>query len=158
GTVHLVDERQTGHTILVGLAPYSFRLGLDTTHSTIHHHGTVKHTHGTLNFNGEVHVSRSVNDVDAVLGVVACHAAPESGGSCRGNGDAAFLLLLHPVHGGRAFMGFAKLVVDACVEQDALGSSGLSGVDVSGNADVTVALDWGLAGHDNVLLITSGNG
>src|SRR5690606_32471505 len=145
GTVHLVDERQTGNPVLVRLAPYSFRLGLNTAHSAIHHHGAVEHTHGTFNFNGEVHVSRGVDDVDAVLGVIVRHPAPEGGRGSGRNGDAALLLLFHPVHGGRALMGFAKLVVDACIEQNALGRRGFSGVDVSGNTDVTVALDWGLA-------------
>src|SRR5690606_17642955 len=79
GTVHLVDEREAGHAVLVRLAPYGFRLGLNTAHSAIHHHGAVEHTHGTLHLNGEVHVSRGVDDVDAVLGVIVRHPAPEGG-------------------------------------------------------------------------------
>src|SRR5690606_2973210 len=39
GAVHLVDERQTGYAVLVGLTPYGFRLGLYATHSAIHHAG-----------------------------------------------------------------------------------------------------------------------
>src|SRR5690606_31712041 len=57
GTVHLVDKRETGHTVLVGLTPNGFRLRLHATHGAINHHGAVEHAHGTLNFNGEVHVS-----------------------------------------------------------------------------------------------------
>src|SRR5690606_23571800 len=158
-TVHLVDEREAGNAVLVCLAPHGFRLGLHATHGTVNHHGAVENAHGTLHLNGEVHVPRGVDDVDAVLGVIVRHPAPEGGRGSGRNGDAALLLLFHPVHGGRALMGFAKLVVDACIEQNALGRRGFSGVDVSGNTDVTVALDWGLAGHiENVLLITSGNG
>src|SRR3546814_6509664 len=63
-TVHLVDEVQTRHAVLVGLAPNGFRLGLYTTHSAIHHASTVEHTQGTLDFNSEVNVSRGVDDVD----------------------------------------------------------------------------------------------
>ena len=40
------------------------------------------------------------------------------------------------------------LCVDAGVEQDALGGRGLAGVDVRTDADVAIALDGGLAGHD----------
>src|SRR5690606_13076157 len=107
----------------------------------------------------EVHVSRGVDDVDAVLGVIVRHPAPEGGRGSGRNGDAALLLLFHPVHGGRALMGFAKRVVDACIEQNALGRRGFSGVDVSGNTGVPVALDWGPARHtEDVLSIASGNG
>ena len=38
--------------------------------------------------------------------------------------------------------------VDGGVEQDALGGGGFAGVDVRGDTDVAVALDGGLAGHD----------
>jgi hypothetical protein len=36
----------------------------------------------------------------------------------------------------------ANLVIDAGVEKDALGRSGLAGIDVGHDAEVTVALDW----------------
>src|SRR5690606_38770988 len=94
--VHLVNESKTWHTVFVGLTPYGFRLRLNATHSAIHHASTVEHAHGALNFNGEVYVSRGVDNVDAVLGVVTSHAAPESSRGSRCNRDAAFLLLLHP--------------------------------------------------------------
>jgi hypothetical protein len=48
-------------------------------------------------------------------------------------------------------MHFADFVVDAGIEQDALGGRGLAGVDVSADADVAVTLDGGLAGHHNLL-------
>src|SRR5690606_8894319 len=67
GAVHLVHESQTRNAVLVGLTPYGFRLGLNATHGAVHHAGAVEHTHGTLDFNGEVNVSRGVDDVDAVL-------------------------------------------------------------------------------------------
>src|SRR5690606_29205921 len=98
--------------------PYGFGLGLNAAHGAIHHASAIEHTHGTFYLDGEVHVSRGVDDVDAVLGTITGHAAPERSGGSRSNGDATLLLLLHPVHGGRAFMGFANFVVDAGVEQD----------------------------------------
>src|SRR5690606_35082885 len=106
GAVHLVDEGQAGHAVLVGLAPHGFGLRLHAAHGAIHHAGAVEHAHGTFDFDGEVDVARGVDDVDAVLVVLVLHPAPEGRGGRRRDGDAAFLFLLHPVHGGRAFMGF----------------------------------------------------
>ncbi len=145
--VHLVDERDARHLVLVGLAPDGFRLRLHAAHGVVDHAGAVEHAHGALHLDGEVDVAGRVDDVDAMLGVVAGHALPEGGGGGRRDGDAAFLLLLHPVHGGGAVMDLAQLVVDAGVEQDALGRRRLAGVDVRADADVAVAFDGGLAGH-----------
>ena len=148
GAVHLVDEREAGHLVLVGLAPDGFRLGLHAADGVVHHHGAVQHAHRALDFNGEVHVAGGVDDVDAVFVELAGHALPEAGGGSRGDGDAALLLLLHPVHRGGAVVHFTDLVVHTGVEQDAFGRRGLASVDVRGDADVAVALDGGLAGHD----------
>ena len=89
--VHLVDEADTGHVVLVSLTPHGLRLGLDTFLTVEDSHGAVEHTQRALNLNREVHVSGGVNDVDLVL-------LPETGGSSGGNGNTALLLLLHPVH------------------------------------------------------------
>ncbi|MCY1464721.1 hypothetical protein D9M71_827830 [compost metagenome] len=96
-------------------------------------------------------MSGRIDDVDTVFGVIACHAFPEGGGGSRRDGDAALLLLLHPVHGGSAIVHLAQLVVDPRVEQDAFGRRGLAGVDMRADADVAVALDGGLAGHSVLL-------
>jgi hypothetical protein len=93
-------------------------------------------------------VAGGVDDVDAVFVEGQVHALPEAGGGSRGDRDAALLLLLHPVHRGGAVVHFTDLVVHTGVEQDALGRRGLAGVDVRRDADVAVALDGGLAGHD----------
>ena len=82
-----------------------------------------------LDLGREVHVAGGVDDVDAVF-------LPEAGRGRGGDGDPALLLLLHPVHGGGAFVHLADLVVDAGVEKDALGSRRLTGVDVRRDADV----------------------
>ena len=63
--------------------------------------------------------------------------APEAGGSSGLDGDTTFLLLRHEVHGGGAVVGLADLVVLTGVEQNTLGGSGLTGIDVSHDADVT---------------------
>ena len=78
---------------------------------------------------GEVHMARGVDDVDAMV-------APLAGGRGRRDRDAALLLLLHPVHDGRALMDLADLVRNPGVEQDAFSRSGLAGIDVGHDADV----------------------
>jgi hypothetical protein len=88
-------------------------------------------------------VARGVDDVDVVLREIVRHALPEAGGRCGSNGDTALLFLLHPVHGGGTVVHFTNLVVHAGVEQHALGSGGFTGVDVSGDTDITVALNGG---------------
>src|SRR3546814_16690397 len=65
-------------------------------------------------------VAGRIDDVDPVI-------LPEGGRRGGGDGDAALLLLLHPVHGRHAVMDFADLVRPAGVVQDALGRRGLAG-------------------------------
>ena len=130
GTVHLVDQGDDRNTVFLGLTPHGFTLGLNFTHGAEHGNRTVKHTETALHLSGEVHVSRSVDDIDAVT-------FPETGGSSTGNGDTAFLLLFHPVHGGSTFMGIADLVVASAIKEDTFGKSGFTGVDVRHDTDVT---------------------
>ena len=145
--VHLVDEGQARHLVLVGLAPDRLGLRLHAADGVVHHDGAVQHAHGAFDLDGEIHVPRRVDDVDAVLGIVAGHALPERGGGGRGDGDAAFLFLFHPVHHGGAVVHLADLVSDACVEEDALGGGRLARVDMGADADIAVKLDARLASH-----------
>src|SRR5690606_20330829 len=103
---------------------------LHATDRAIDHAGAVEHPHRALDFDGEVDVPRGVDDVDAMLGLGQVHALPEAGHGRGGDGDAALLLLLHPVGGRSAVVNLAQLVVHTGVEQDALGRGGLAGVDV----------------------------
>ena len=82
-----------------------------------------------LHLDGEVDVAGGVDDVDA-------GAVPLAGGGGAGDGDAPLLLLGHPVHGGGALVDLTDLVVDAGVEEDALGRGGLARVDVGHDPDV----------------------
>mmetsp|Transcript_23154 Transcript_23154/g.50833 ORF Transcript_23154/g.50833 Transcript_23154/m.50833 type:complete len:564 (+) Transcript_23154:1196-2887(+) len=136
--IHLVHKGNTGHLVLVSLAPHSLRLGLHTRHSVKDRDGTVQHTQGTLDLEGEVHVARGVNDVDTVA--LPC----ASGGSSR-DGDTTLLLLDHPVHGGSALMHLSNLVALASVVQNALGGGGLAGINVSHDTDVAVLIQRPLA-------------
>ena len=127
--VHLVDEADAGHVVLVGLAPDGLRLGLHALLAVEHRDSTIEHAQRALHLDGEVDVAGGVDDVD--LAVV-----PVAGRRGGRDGDAALLLLLHPVHGAGAIMGLAHLVVHAGVEEDALGRRGFAGIDVSHDADI----------------------
>jgi hypothetical protein len=85
-------------------------------------------------------VAGRIDDVDA-------NAVPGAGGRSGGDGDAALLLLLHPVHGRRTFVHFADTVIDARIEEDALGRRRLTGVDVSHDADVAAFFERYCASH-----------
>ena len=135
--VHLIDIDHPGDLVVVSLTPNGLRLRLNAALGAHDGHRAVQHAQGALHLDGEVHVARGVNDVDAVGLKLVVGAAPEAGGSSGGNGDTALLLLDHPVHSGVTLMGLADLMVDAGVEQNTLGGSGLTSVDMSHDADIS---------------------
>ena len=115
GAVHLVNVTDAGHVVFVSLTPYGLALRLNSAHGAESSDGTVEHTQRTLHLNGEVDVSRGVDQVDFVFVVPV---VPESGGSGGGDCDTALLLLLHPVHGGCAVMHLSDLVGKTGIEKD----------------------------------------
>ena len=129
GAVELVDEADARHAVAVGLAPDRLGLGLDAGNAVEDDDRAVEHAQAALDLDGEVHVPGRIDDVDAMI-------APERGRRRGRDGDAALLLLGHPVHRGRALMHLADLVDLLGVEEDALGDRGLAGVDVGDDADV----------------------
>ena len=131
--VHLVDEANARDPVLIGLPPNGFRLRLDAMHGIEHGAGAIEHAQRTLHLGGEVDVAGGVDDIDA-------NVFPETGGSGRGDGDAALLLLRHPVHRRRAFMDLTDAVRASCIEQDALRRGGLTGIDVSHDADISATI------------------
>ena len=151
--IHLVDVHHAGDLVLVSLTPDGLRLRLDTALSSQNGHRTVQHAQGTLDLNSEVHVARSVDDVDAVTVLLECdrillglRVAPVAGGSSGSDGDTTLLLLNHPVHGSAAIMNFADLVIDAGVVQNTLGSRSLTSIDVGHNADISRHLKRNFSG------------
>ena len=135
--VHLVDVDHAGDLVVVGLAPHGLRLGLNAALGAHNGHRAVQHAQRALHLHGEVHVARGVDDVDAGLGELVLGPLPIAGGSRGSDGDAALLLLSHPVHGGGAVMGLTDLVVDAGVVEDTLGGGGLTGIDMGHDTDVS---------------------
>ena len=136
--IHLVDEADTRNAVLVSLTPHGLGLRLHAFLAIEHGDSTIEHTQGALHLGREVHVARGIDDVDLeLLLLVMGLTVPEAGGSSGLNGDAALLLLSHEVHRRGAIVGLADLVVLTGVEQNTLGGSGLTGIDVSHDADVT---------------------
>ena len=133
GAVHLVDEGDPRHVVLVGLAPDGLRLRLDAGDRVEDGDRAVEDAEAALDLDREVDVAGRVDDVDAVVLPLAC-------GRGRGDRDPALLLLLHPVHHGGALVDLADLVGAAGVVEDALGRRRLTGVDVSHDPDVAGAL------------------
>ena len=120
--------------VLVGLTPNGLRLGLHAAYCAEGGDGAVEYAERTLHLDGEVHVSRGINQVNLILMVLV---VPERRGSGRGDGDTALLLLDHPVHGGAALVHLADFVGLARVEKDTLRCGGLTGIDVRHDTDIT---------------------
>ncbi len=51
------------------------------------------------------------------------------------------------VHDGAAVMDLTHLVRETRIIEDALGRRRLTGINVRHDTDITIALDWGFAGH-----------
>jgi hypothetical protein len=108
-------------------------LRLNAMHSVENSYRTIEHAQRPLHLGGKVHVAGSIYDIDAAI-------APHT--RCGGgrNRDAALLFLLHPIHGGSAFMHLADAMGDAGIKQDAFGRSGFAGIDVRHDADIPTTL------------------
>ncbi len=142
--IHLVDETDARDVVLVRLAPHRFGLRLDARHRVEHRHRTVEHAQRALHLNGEIDVAWGVDDVDPVV-------APIAGGRRGSDGDSALLLLLHPIHGGGAFMHLTDLIGAAGIIENALGRRGLAGIDMGHNADIAIAVERSGTGHNGGL-------
>ena len=138
--VELVDEAHARNAVLVGLAPHGLGLRLDAGDTVVHGDRTVEDAQRPLDLDGEVDVAGRVDDVDRVV----LPGALGRGGRDR---DAALLLLLHPVHRGGAVVDLTDLVVDAGVEEDALGRGGLARVDMRHDPDVAGPGELGVISH-----------
>src|SRR4051794_4654122 len=138
--VELVDEAHARDAVLLRLPPDLLGLRLDTGNAVVDRDRTVEHPQRPLHLDGEVDVPRGVDDVDV-------EAVPGALRRGRRDGDAALLLLLHPVHRGGAVVDLTDLVVDAGVEEDPLGRRRLAGVDVRHDPDVAGLGELGHLGH-----------
>ena len=142
--VHLVDEAEPRHVVLVRLAPHRLGLRLDTGDRVEHRDRAVEDAQRSLDLDGEVDVAGRVDDVDLAV-------APLRGRRGRRDRDAALLLLDHVVHHRRALVHLTDLVGPAGVVEDALGRRGLARVDVGHDPDVAGLLEGKFACHCVVL-------
>src|SRR6202042_1301156 len=139
--IHLVDEHDARHVVFVGLTPDGLGLRLNALIAVEHAYRAVEHAQATLDFGGEVDVAGRVDDVETLV-------LPEGRRRGRREGDAALLLLLHPVHGRSAVVHFADLMRLAGIIKDALSGRRLPSINVGHDAEVTIVLDSVAARHD----------
>ncbi len=130
--VHFIDVRNAGNGILVRLTPNGFGLGFYAALRAEGCDGAVKDAQRTLYLDGEVNVSRGVDNVyPALVRFGFAASCPMARGSRGRYGNAALLLLNHPVHSSRTVVRFAYFMVDAGIVQDTLGSGCFTCVDMS---------------------------
>ena len=147
--VHLVDERDLRHLVLLALAPHLLGLRLHAADRAVEGDRAIEDAERTLHLGREVHVSGSVDQGEAV-------GAPHH---ARGGGldrNAALLLLHHEVHRRGALVHLADLVVLARIVKDALGRRRLAAVDVGHDAEVAHMVNReGFSCHFCLLLVCS---
>ena len=144
--IHLVDVAHARNVVLVGQTPVGFSLWLYPGYTVKNNDGPVEYAQTPVDLDGEIHVSRRVDDVDLMAFPLGRH------GSAL-NRDAALPLLLHVIGRGAALavlgvMHLDDLVLLARVVQHALGSGGFTCIDVRHDTDVAVELDVFLPGHN----------
>ena len=154
--VELVDEADARHVVFVRIVPVGLGLGLHAGHSVENHHRAVQNAQRTLHLHGEVDVSRSIDEIDAMfvsLVALAVGRYPKSGGRGGSDGDAPLPLLLHPIHDRGAFVHLPDLMGNAGIEKNALGDRGLARVDMRDDAYVPDLFDRILPGHVLISLL-----
>src|SRR4029077_6171102 len=144
--VHLVYKTDARHAIFIRLAPYGFRLRLNARNGIEHAHRAVQNAQRTFNFHRKINVARRINDIDAIF---LAEAVPGSRRRRARNRNPALALLLHPVHGGCAFIHRTDLVGHTRIEEDPLRRRGLSGVDVRHDPDVAGILEFEYSSHSS---------
>ena len=128
--VHLVDVGYSGDMVLVGLFPHRLALRLHSAYGAEDSHCPVQDPQRPLDLGGEIHVARSVDDVDLM-------APPETGRRGALDGDSPVLLLLQKVHRRLAAVDLSYAVVLTGVVEDALGGGRLAGVDMGDDSNVS---------------------
>src|SRR3989344_5845288 len=107
-------------------------------------------------------MSGGVDDIDAMLcllpllgrriTLIRCH--PKRSRGSRGNGNTAFLFLLHPVHDRLSLMDFADFVRNSSIEKHPFRHGGLPGVDMRTNPNIARSCKWILTSHNSNLPTT----
>ena len=138
--IHLVDQRDPRHAVLVGLMPNRFALGLDAFPA--------------LNTTTPPSSTRRLRSTSAVKSTWPGVSIRLISTSFQGNvTDAAlivmpaFLLLGIVVGDGRALIDRPDAVAEPAIEQHPLGDGGFARVDMGDDADVAKVMDVDGHGH-----------
>src|SRR5690606_10689915 len=142
--IHFIHICNARNMVLIRLSPNGFRLGFHSALCTEKCYRTIENSQRPFNLYGKVNVPRRIYNVDP-------GTLPLGSSRSRGNSDASFLLLFHPVHGSSAFMGLAHLVHSAGIEQDALSGSRLASIYMRHYTNISGILQTELPGHDCLL-------
>ena len=129
--VEFVDENDPRNLGIVGIAPVGLGLRFDAARAAEYADAAVEHLQRAIDLNREVHVSRGVDDVQAML-------VPLATGRSRLNRNAALLFLFHEVRRGFTVVHLTGAVNLTRQLQDALGRCGLAGVNMGEYADVPI--------------------
>ncbi len=127
--IHLVDEHEARHLVLVGLSPHRFRLRLNAFLGVEDDDAAVEYAQTAFDLGGEIDVAGRVDEVDGAV-------APLERNAGAVDGDAAFLLLLVPVGGRVALVHGAEQVRGPAVVEEVFGGRGLARVDVGDDAQI----------------------
>ena len=130
--------------VAVGLVPDGLGLGFHAAHGAKDADGAVQDAQRALHLGCKIHVARGINDIKAVFRLLVRQAdnlrRPVGGGGGRGDGDAPFLLLLHPIHRGCAVVNLSDGMLLAGVEQNPFGQGGLARVNMGDDTDIPEVL------------------
>ena len=150
--VHLVDERDARDVVALHLPVDGDRLALNALARVEDEDRTIEHAERAFDFDREVDVAGSVDDVDVdrLLFELLVRSLPDAVRRGRLDRDALLALELHRVHlGADAVLAadFVNLMDTTRIEEDALGERRLAGVDVRRDADVADAVDGDASGQ-----------
>ena len=116
--------------MFVSLTPNGLRLGFNAANRAEHADSTIQYTEGSLDLGGKIDMTGGIYDVYMVI-------SPLAGRGSRRNGNTPLALLVHPIHGRRAFVHFAHAMQPTRIIEDTLGGCGLARVDMGGNTDIS---------------------
>ena len=128
--VHFIDKRNPRNAVLVGLPPHRFRLRLDTADSAENTDRTVENPQRTLHLGGKIDVTRGVDNINLMI-------FPVAGGGCRGDRNAPFLFLFHPVHGRLTVVHFSDFVAFSRVVENSFRCGCFARIDMGDNSDIS---------------------
>ena len=106
-------------------------MGLNAAGTAEHADATIENLQRTVNLDGEVNVTRGIDDVELVL-------VPEAGGGSGLNGDPALCFLFHEVRRCCAFVNFTDFVDFTGELQNSFSGGGFASIDVSEDADISI--------------------